>query len=398
MNFQFGEKEEKLRREIREFVKEHIPQGHGAGAFSEEHDDEKWAFSMSIAKKLAQKGWLTMSWPKEYGGKGASIWERVVYSEEVGYWGIPGTSMGVSGVNWIGPSLMLFGTDEQKKKYLPPIAAGDPEGVWCTGYSEPDSGSDFASLQTRAEKVGNEYIINGQKVWTSAGHRARYCWLAVRTDPTVKKKHHGISIIIVDMQSEGITVRPLKNVVGYHYFNEIFFNDVKVPADNLVGEENKGWYQLMQALAFERGIALGMSASCRRILDELIHYCNESGTIKKPEIRQMLADAATEVEVLRMLALESAWKTSKEEMVIHEPSRDKAFNDLIFEKISKIGTEILGPFCQLDPLYGDTLWKKIRGAMEQLYWAAPAIAIGAGTTDTMKNIVGQFGLDLPKSY
>src|SRR4030042_3103157 len=151
MEFQFGEKEEKFRLEIRKFVKENFPPDYFGHLFDEEMDDEAWKFSMSISKKLAQKKWLTMHWPEEYGGTGASIWERVVFGEECGYWGIPGISMGISGTAWVGPSLMLFGTKEQQDRYIPPIAAGEPDGIWCTAYSEPDSGSDLASLQTFAK-------------------------------------------------------------------------------------------------------------------------------------------------------------------------------------------------------------------------------------------------------
>jgi alkylation response protein AidB-like acyl-CoA dehydrogenase len=203
---------------------------------------------MSISKKLAQKGWLVMSWPKEYGGQGASIIEQLVYQEEMSYWGVPGTMMGVGGVSWVGPSLMKYGAEEQKKKYLPLITSGEPDGVWCTGYSEPNAGSDLASLQTRAARAGNEYIINGQKTWTSAAHRARWCWLAARTDPNALKKHQGISLFIVDMKSPGITIRPLFDITGSHIFNEVFFDNVHVPVSNLVGEENRGWYQLIAAL------------------------------------------------------------------------------------------------------------------------------------------------------
>ena len=235
MDFQFGEREIRLREEIRQFTRENLPQGQVP--YFEEHDDEEWDFGMSIAKKLADKGWLTISWPKEYGGMGASEWERAVFLEEVGYWGIPGYSMGVSGVTWVGPSLMLFGSEEQKKKYIPMIASGESDGVWCTGYSEPDAGSDFASLQTRAEKKKDHYLLNGQKVWISAGHRARWCWMAARTDPNAPRKHDGISVFIVDMKSKGVTVRPIVNFYGFHLFNEIFFNDVEVPLENLVGIE-----------------------------------------------------------------------------------------------------------------------------------------------------------------
>jgi len=397
MDFQFGEKEEKLRCEIREFVKENLPPDHVPGF--EEHSDEEWEFSMSISKKLAEKGWLTMSWPKESGGMGASEWERMVYGEEVGYWGIPGFSMGVSGIGWVGPSLMLFGSEELKKKHLPLIASGEPDGVWCTGYSEPDAGSDFANLQTRAERRGDEYIVNGQKVWTSAGHRARWCWLAARTDPEAKKKHHGISIILVDMKSEGVTVRPLVNYFGFHTFNEVFFNDVKVPVGNLVGEENRGWYQLMQSLGFERGnSAIVYYGEGKRMLDELVHYAKENGSIQKPEIRQKLADVAVEIETLKMLAYESVWKMSKGIRIIYEPSRDKAFRDMLNDRLTKVGTEILGAYSQVDPLEKDSKWAKLRGRIERTYWRYVGFAIAAGTTDNQRNIIGQFALQLPKSY
>ncbi|MDY6935976.1 MAG: acyl-CoA dehydrogenase family protein [Spirochaetota bacterium] len=399
MDFQFGEKEEKLRKEIREFVKKEIPQEHVGGMLSEEHHDDDWEFAMSIAKKLSQKGWLTMSWPKEYAGMGASLWEQVVYQEEVGYWGIPGTSMGISGVGWVGPSLILFGTEEQKKKYMPLIAAGDPDGVWCTGYSEPDAGSDFANLRTRAERKGDEYVINGQKVWNSAGHRARWCWLAVKTDTNVKKKHHGISIIIVDMKSKGITIRPILNYVGCHIFNEVFFDDVRVPVENLVGEENKGWYQLMQSLGFERGsIGIGACGANRRILDELVFYAKETGLIHKQEIRQGLADVAVDIETLKMIAYETIWKMTQGGTPIYEPSRDKAFNDILMEKLSVLGTEIIGAYSQNDPLDRNYKWAKMKARIENIYWTFPGIAIAGGTTDTQKNIIGQFQLQLPKSY
>jgi Acyl-CoA dehydrogenases len=191
MDFKFGEKEEALRKEIREFAREELPPGWLAVMLEEESRDEDWAFAMSISKKLSERGWLTMSWPEEYGGRGASLWEQLVYLEESGYWGIPGTMMGISGVAWVGPSLMMYGSEEQKEKYLPLIASGEPDGVWCTGYSEPNAGSDFANIQTRAVKEGDEYVINGQKTWTSAAHRSRWCWLAVVTDPNAPKNTNG---------------------------------------------------------------------------------------------------------------------------------------------------------------------------------------------------------------
>jgi alkylation response protein AidB-like acyl-CoA dehydrogenase len=397
MDFHFGEKEKKLRAEIRQFVKENIPPGQVP--YFEEHDDQEWAFSMSIAKKLAQKGWLTISWPKEYGGMGASELERMVYLEEVGYWGIPGWMMGIGGIGWVGPSLMLFGSEELKKKHLPLIASGEPDGVWCTGYSEPDAGSDFANLQTRAERIGEEYVINGQKVWVSAAHRARWCWLAARTDVSAPKKHAGISILIVDMKSKGVAVRPIINFYGFHLFNEIFFNDVRIPVANLVGVENQGWRQLMQSLGFERSYStIVVYGESKRLLDELVQYAKETGAIRRPYIRQKLADVAVEIETLKVLAYETVWKMSKGERITWEPSRDKAFRDMINDQLSRIGTEIIGAFAQVDPLETDTKWSRLRGRAERLYYRWTGYASAAGTTDNQRNIIGQFALQLPKAY
>lgn len=398
MDFTFSAQEEQFRAEIRQFARENLPENHIAHLFEEEHSDTEWDFSMRMSKKLAEKGWLTLSWPKQYGGMEASVLEQVIFREETSYYGVPGISMGVSGTAWVGPSIMLFGTEEQKKKYLPPIAAGEPDGIWCTGYSEPDSGSDLASLQTSAVRKGDTYIINGQKVWTSAAHRARWLWLAARTNADVKSKHHGISLFIVDMKSKGLTVRPLKNYVGYKYFNEVFFKDVEIPAANLVGEENKGWQELMTALSFERTVSAGFVGTLQRLFDEMLIYLRETGRIKKSKLRTRLAECALEIETLRMMVYETAWKASNHHKITYEPSRDKAFNDKAIEIITKFGTEILDGFSMIDPLYKKTQWTRIKGAVEHLYWMSPAACLAAGTTDTQKNIIGQFALQLPRSY
>ena len=395
MDFRYGEKAEKLRKEVREFVKENIPVEGFSGLLSDEHFDEDWAFSMKMSKKLSEIGWLTMKWPKEYGGMDASPWETCVLKEEAGYWGIPGLTMGASGTQWVGPSLMFFGTEEQKKKYLPQIASGEADGVWCTGYSEPDAGSDFASLQTRAERQGDVYVINGQKVWNSVGHRAKWCWLACRTDPNAKRKHDGISLFIVDMESEGVKVQPIPNVVGAEVFNEIIFIDVKVPVENRVGKENEGWSILMQALAFERGVVIITGSMLKRYLDELLVYAKETGAIKRPEIRKQLVDLAIEYRTLRVLALEEIWKEAKGDMVIHEPARNKAYNVDVFEKVALFGTQLIGAYSQVDPLIKENKYKRVNGLLEWLYWMLPGTWNGGGTQDIMRNIVAQFALGLP---
>jgi alkylation response protein AidB-like acyl-CoA dehydrogenase len=399
MDFTFGEREETLRAEIREFVKEELPPGWLQGRLEEESRDEDWEFALSISKKLSQKGWLTMSWPKTYGGNEASLLEEAVYREEAGYWGIPGATMGVGGVEWVGPSLMTYGTDDQKEKYLPLIASGEPDGVWCTGYSEPDAGSDFANIRTRAVRNKEGYSINGQKMWTSAAHRARWMWLAAVTDPDASKKHRGISIFIVDMKSKGITVNPLMSYTGYHIFNEVFLDDVVIPHSNLVGQENRGWYQLMHSLSFERGsVGLWSCGFNRRILDELVQYTKETGIFNNPAIRHKFADLAIDVEIGRLLAYQTIWKMSERIKVVYEPSRDKVFRDMVVERLAAFGMEILGAYSQIDPLHGNSKWTKLRGLVERTYWFFPGLSISAGTDEIEKNVVGQFGLTLPKSY
>ena len=304
--------------------------------------------------------------------------------------------MGVGGVDWVGPSLMIFGSEEQRMKYIPLISSGEPDGVWCTGYSEPNAGSDFANIQTRAVRQGDEYVINGQKTWTSAAHRARWCWLAARTNFNVPKKHHGISIFIVDMKSPGIKVNPLINYAGYHIFNEVFFDDVRIPASNLVGEEDRGWYHLMQSLAYERGSVGPKNYGCdKRILDELVEYVKDSRLSQSPVIRQKLVDRAIEVETLKMLAYETIWKMSQGATVAYEAARDKAYSDQVTEQLAITGTEILGVYSQVDPY---SKWAKIKGSIQLLYLLFPGTSIAAGTDDIEKSVIAQLALGLPKSY
>jgi alkylation response protein AidB-like acyl-CoA dehydrogenase len=395
MEFSFTEKEEKLRKEIREFVRENLPKGYIDLLYQEEHDDEDWDLAMSTAKKLAEKRWLTIAWPKEFGGMDASVMDQLIFIEGVGYWGIPGTYMGMSGTAWIGPSIILFGTDEQKEKYLSCISSGKHDGVWCTGYSEPDAGSDLASLQTTAQKEGDEYVINGQKVWTSGAHRARYMWLACRTG---EERHKGISILLVDLKSEGVKIRPLKNIAGFHVFNEVFFNNTRVPEKNLVGFENKGWQYIMKALELERGVAVRCCGLSMRLFDELLHYVRSNGLMNNPATREKLADLAIDIRALRILAYQAEWKRQEKMPITYEPSRDKILVDNLFEKLAVVGTRILGAYGQIDPLEKKTRWTKLHRAFEHLYYMSTGWRIGGGAHDVQHNIVAQVGLGLPKAY
>jgi alkylation response protein AidB-like acyl-CoA dehydrogenase len=400
MDFRLGEKEVALKEEIRKFAETELPSGLVRNTLID-GEFRDFEFEMSMSRKLAQKGWLVMSWPEKYGGSKASVFEQTVYEMEIAYWGIPGAWMGISGIQWVAPCLMMFGTEEQKKKYLPLIASGEKDGVWCTCYSEPNAGSDFANICTRAVREGADYVINGQKVWTSAAHRARWCWLAARTDSSVIKKHQGISIFIVDMKSSGITVNPILNYYGRHHFNEVFFDNVRVPASNLVGEENKGWYYLMQSLAFERrSLAPTTYGACRRILDDLAKYVleakHEAGrSSDNPVVRAKLADLAIDLEVLKMFAFQLGWRISLGQIPTYESSRNKVMSDEVMKRVAIAGTEILGIYSQVDP---DSEWALLDGAVQGAYLGFPGQAIAAGTAEVEKSIIGQFRLGLPKSY
>src|SRR5262249_20842322 len=223
------------------------------------------------------------------------VMQQVIYNEEIGYRRGPAFSMGVA---WVGPALMIYGSDEQKRRFLPPITDGSE--VWCTLYSEPGSGSDLASLQTRAVADGDEFVINGQKIWTSGAHRTDWMYMLARTDPDAPK-HKGISLFLLDMKSPGVTVRPLINMTGGHEFNEVFFDNVRIPKENLVGTENRGWYQLAVALDFERSSISG-SAGAQRTLDDLLGFIRSEGPPLKDVKRHELAERQIEISVGRNLS------------------------------------------------------------------------------------------------
>jgi alkylation response protein AidB-like acyl-CoA dehydrogenase len=400
MDLRLSEKELALKEEIRRFAEAELPPDLVRNTLID-GEFRDFEFEISMSRKLAQRGWLVMSWPQKYGGRDASPFEQTVYEMEIAYWGIPGAWMGISGTQWVGPCLMMFGTEEQREKYLPLIASGEKNGVWCTCYSEPNAGSDFANIATRAARDGDDYVINGQKVWTSAAHRARWCWLAARTNPNAVKKHHGISIFIVDMKSPGVTVNPILNYYGRHHFNEVFFDNVRVPASNLVGEENKGWYYLMQSLAFERrSLAPTTYGACKRILEDLAGYAGQTeyeGRLlsQNPLVRARLADLAIDLEMLKIFAFQLVWRISLGQIPTYESSRNKVASDELTKRMAITGAEILGIYSQVDP---DSEWAKLNGAIQGAYLGFPGQGIAAGTAEIEKSIIAQFRLGLPKSY
>jgi len=394
VDFQFTEREEAFRREIRNFLDNEFPKDWLGFEYGEDHSDNAWPITRKIVKKLGEKGWLTMSWPKEYGGQGCSHMEKLIYYEEMSYRGVPGLDMGIGGISWVGPILMLYGSEEQKREHLPQIGQG--EEFWCTGYSEPGAGSDLSSLGCRAERDGDEYVVTGSKIWTSGAHIANWCWLAVRTKDSVPK-HKGISLLLVDMKSDGISIRTLINMVGFKQLNEVIFDHVRVPKKNLVGEENKGWYYIVKALDLERSNMREL-ARIRRLLDELIIYVNNTKLngeplAKDPLIRQKLGRMAVEIEVARLLEIRVGWMQSNEIIPNYETSIAKVFCSDLAVRAANVAMQILGPFSQLEQ---ESKWSKMRGWVAHLCLYNMHQPISKGSNEIQRNIIGQRGLGLPR--
>ena len=394
MDLIFTEQEEAFRQELRDFLAAELPDGWDPLDQPGESPEERHAFTRSMANKLADKGWLTLAWPEEYGGQGRSIMEQVIYREEMSYWNVPGTDLGTGAISWVGPVLMIAGTEDQKREHLPPIARA--ERYWCTLYSEPGSGSDLASLQTSAVHDGDDYVINGQKIWTSSAHIADWGWLAARTNPDAPK-HRGISLFMLDMKSPGVTVKPIVNMAGGREFNEVYFDDVRVPSANLVGHEDRGWYTLAVALDFERS-GVGYSATARRTVETLTKYVNKTERNgapigKDPYVRRQLAQRFVETEISRWLSYKVAWMQSRDMVPNAEASMSKMYGTELTQRVARTGMEILGMSGQLSQ---GSKWAPLQGYIQRSYLTSTSSTIAAGTSEIQRNIIAQRGLGLPR--
>ena len=394
MDFRFTPQEEQFRSEIQAWIKENLPPGWLGIDREEQFDPAIFDVTRQMAKKLAAKGWLTLAWPKEYGGQGRSIIEQTIFQEEMMFNGVPGTTMGIGGTQWVGPTLILYGTDQQKKEHLPPIASGDR--WWCTGYSEPGSGSDLASLQTRAVRDGDDYIVTGQKIWSSAAHVSDYCWLAVRTNTEVPK-HKGISMILADMKTPGIKVRPIVNLAGAVSFNEIFFDNVRIPVRNLVGEENRGWYILAVALDFERS-GITYAAYSRKTLSYITQFVAHAQRgprrlANNAIVRNLIADLAIQVQIQRRFAYRVAWMQSKGKVPSLEASIAKVWGSETQQRVAAEGMRVLGLYSQVE---GETHLAPLKGRILAQYLSSLSNTIAAGTSEIQRNIIATRGLGLPR--
>jgi alkylation response protein AidB-like acyl-CoA dehydrogenase len=382
VDFRLTAAQQQFQDEVSSFITAGLPPGWEAGFDS---IAERLVVERDVMKRLAARRWLALPWPEEYGGLGASPMEQLIFNEQLAYHGVPGTmNMGVA---WVGPVVMLYGSDEQKRDYLGGIASG--EQLWCTLYSEPGSGSDLASMQTRAERDGDDYIINGQKIWTSFGHYADWGWLAARTDPNVPK-HKGISTFAIRMDSPGITISPLVNMAGTHEFNEIFFEDVRVPASQLVGEENRGWYNVAVGLDFERS-SIGATSNARRNVDDLVAHVREHRASTREEVKPRLVDCYVAVQVLRNMAYNIA---SEQERTGIAPTREaqmaKLFGAELQQRVGAVGLQIMGMEGQA------TREGSAAFPWRYEYLRAVANTIEGGTSEIQRTVIATRGLGLPR--
>ena len=394
MDFRLSAEEEAFRAEVREWITEHAPPG-GFGVDREEQFDPRfWELTQQTAKQLAEKGWLTLAWPKAYGGQGRSVIEQAIFQEETMFAGVPGTTMGIGGTQWVGPTLILHGSDEQKRAYLPPIA--NAEAWWCTGYSEPGAGSDLAALQARAEKDGDSYVLNGQKTWTSGAHVSGWCWLAARTDFEAPK-HKGISVFLVDMTTPGVQTRTIINMAGQHSFNEIYFDNARVPAENLVGGENQGWYIVATALDFERS-GITYAAYSRKTLALIERFLEEGRAAgqawaRDPIARHLAADIAVQVAIQRSFAYRVAWMQSRGLVPNQEASVAKVFGSETQQRAAQAALRIAGMAGQVS----DGLRAPMEGRALTQYLSSISVTIAAGTSEIQRNIIATRGQGLPRS-
>lgn len=393
MDFRFNQEEEAFRGQVHDFIDLECPRELREGEVVSAQQLERL---FEWRKKVADRGWLAPAWPKEYGGAELSVMEQFIYNLETARMGAPASIfVGGMGVNIVGPTIIIYGSEEQKQKYITGILSG--EDIWCQGFSEPGSGSDLASLSTRAVRDGDDYVVNGQKIWTSLAHKADYMLTLVRTDPDAPK-HKGISYLIIPVNSEGITIRPLQNMAGSHEFNEVFLEDVRVPAENLLGEENRGWYQAVTTLDIERsgiGHVVGLQRTVKDLV-EFVHKNSASGLVQtraNPALRTELADRYIETEVAAAMAFRLVSMQARDIQPNHEASASKLYYSEIAQRIAGTGARLVGLYGQLGR---NAEWAPMHGRLQYRYLRAVSDTIAGGTSEIQKGIIATRGLGLPR--
>ncbi len=388
MDLRFSAADEAFRQEARDWLTEKLTGDfaivRGRGGPGDEHSlfDERLAWEQA----LGRAGWTCLSWPKQYGGRDATLLEQVIFYEEYARAGGPGR-VGLIGEGLIGPTIVHFGTEEQKQRFLPPIVKGDE--LWCQGYSEPDAGSDLANVQTRAERDGDEWVITGQKVWTSLAHWADWCFVLARTDTTAPK-HRGISYLLVPMHGAGIEIRPIVQITGHSEFNEVFFDGARTHVDNVIGEVNDGWRVAMGTLAFERGaLTLGQQLSFANELDEIIQRAQANGDAGRAVVRQRLVDAWIRLQIMRWNALRSLSSMAVGALT-RETSISKLYWATLHQQLGELAMRVLGPAAEIA---GGAPYDLT--ALQRMFLYSRADTIYGGSNEIQRNIIGERVLGLP---
>jgi len=387
MDFTYPAEAEAFRAEFRAWLDAHVDDavrsiGSGGLGYDTPGQLER---AQAWNRLLADAGYAAIAWPVEYGGRGAGVMEQVVWAEELHRAGAPGP-VNVLGIPNVAPAIMTYGTEDQKTRLLPPMLRGDD--VWCQGFSEPDAGSDLAALSTAAVRDGDEWVINGQKVWTSLGHHAHWCELLVRTNPEAPK-HKGISCLLVDMSTPGIEVRPLITITGEHDFNEVFFDDARVPADAILGPVDEGWRVAMTTLTHERGGVARLHLGTRKKVADLIDAAQATPgrdgrpAAEDPALRQLLARVYLEAELLKLIADRAISGELHGRALGPESSIAKLVWSETDQHIGEVAAAVLGP----DATTGR--WGRDRVGSRQA-------TIAGGTTQINKNIIAQRVLGLPR--
>ncbi|MGH3763019.1 acyl-CoA dehydrogenase family protein [Actinophytocola sp.] len=408
MNWEDTPSEAAFREQVRAFVTDRFPAEYRPDPVAEHslEPEDVWGYNwpadrhsddparregaLRWAAALAERGWITPHWPVEYGGAGLSPMLEFILQEEMMRARVP-TVNGI-GAFLLGPTLLAHGTEEQKAEHLPPIARG--ERTWAQGFSEPGAGSDLASLRTKAVRDGDHYVVNGQKAWTSLGVRADWLFVLVRTDPEAPK-HKGITFLLVDTTTPGVTVRPITDIRGDVPFAEVFFDDARVPVANRVGEENRGWYVAMDALSFERA-GIGATVKLEQALSTLVTHVKENGPYLRADrarLRHEIARRYTEVRVLYNLARYTVSKQVSGEVPGYEASVNQLFGAELAGRIARTGADAFGPYAQL--------WGRedapLGAAFTHLRMDAIAATFLGGTTEIQRNVIATRGLGLPRS-
>ncbi len=401
MDFSYPDSAEKIRAEVKSWLGDNLPRDWGGTGTLDLEALE--AFRTEWRTKLYEGGWLGLEWPVEYGGRGLTEIEAMVVHEELARAGVPSGGMNDAfSIGMLGNTMLTLGTEAQKRHFLPKLLSG--EHVWCQGYSEPDAGSDLAGVKTRAVLDGDEWIINGQKIWTSAGHLANWIFVVARTDPEAPK-HRGITFLLVPMDQPGVEVRPIKMLSGESEFNEVFFTDARTRRDNLIGQVNDGWRVTMALLGFERGKdAAVLGIAFRNELDRLFELAGETGAAGDPEIRDRLAKAYAKVEIMRFMGYSALTRFAQGQKPGPEAAITKVWWSDYHKEVTELAMDILGPAGLVAEgrrpssafRSDDYNAPNSTASWQTVFLNARAGTIYAGTNEIQRNIIGEMILGLPK--